>query len=71
MDLVWYILAAFLGSVVVNIIYFKSTSFGTLNIDDSNPEKDVYRIDIEHLDKIAKKKYIQLKVKTGVDLSQK
>ena len=71
MDLIWILLAAFLGSVLTNVIYFKSTAFGTLKIDNSNPGKDVYRLDIEHLDKVSKKKYIQLKIETGADLSQK
>lgn len=38
------------------------TRFGTLNIDSSDPEKDVYSIDIRDLDTIKKKKYIWLKI---------
>ena len=35
---------------------------GTLVIDKSNPEKDLYRIDLDDLDAIEKKKRVDLKV---------
>lgn len=44
---------------------------GTLRIDRSNPSKDIYRIDINDLDKLAKKSRIVLKVDNNADLSQK
>ena len=71
MEFLWIALAAFLGSVITSLIYSKFTAFGILKIDNSNPEKDVYRLDITRLDEISKKKYIRLRVESGVDLSQK
>ncbi len=42
---------------------------GTLRIDHSNPEKDVYRFEIDDLDKLSTKKHIVLKVDNTADLS--
>ena len=44
---------------------------GVLRIDHSNPEKDVYRFDIENLDALSTKSRIVLKVDNDADLSQK
>lgn len=43
---------------------------GTLKIDTSNPDKDVYRIEIDRLDRLTKKRRIILKVDPKADLSQ-
>lgn len=61
------------GSVLCNVLciaYIKRT-YGTLRIDHSNPEKDIYRFDIDDLDSLAKKKRIILLVDNNADLSQK
>ena len=44
---------------------------GVLRIDHSNPEKDIYRIDIKELDRLDRKRYVVLKVDNHADLSQK
>lgn len=44
---------------------------GTLRIDHSNPEKDVYLFEIDSLDTISKKKRIVLKIDHNANLSQK
>ena len=44
---------------------------GTLRIDHSNPEKDVYRFEIDNLDRLRNKKHIRLKIDNNADLSQK
>lgn len=43
---------------------------GELLIDDSNPNKDIYRVEVESLDDLGDKDTITLKVKTGQDLSK-
>ena len=61
------------GSLLCNlasIVYIKRTC-GTLRIDHSNPEKDIYRFDIDDIDSLSKKKRIILKVDNHADLSQK
>ena len=59
------------GSLVTNIICLVKQASGTLRIDHSNPEKDVYRIEIDDLDVLSKKKQVVLKVDNNADLSQK
>ena len=44
---------------------------GTLKIDHSDPEKDLYRFEIEDLDKLRKRKFIVLEIDNRADLSQK
>lgn len=71
-----YILVAIAG-VLVGIIasyvfQVVQTAYGTLRIDHTDPEKDLYRIDIDgNFDNISKEKRIILKVDNNADLSQK
>lgn len=51
-----------IGMLIDEIIsYFKKTS-GTLQINHSNPEKDVYKFCIDDLDILDKKKSITIKI---------
>lgn len=59
------------GVIFTAIIYRISSSSGTLKIDHSNPEKDVYRFEIDDLDSLSKKKSILMKIDNHADLSQK
>lgn len=63
-----FVLGLLVGSLIISI---KHLSKGTLRIDHSNPEKDVYRFEIDNLDGLSKKKRIVLKVDNKADLSQK
>ena len=66
-----YFIGFVIGCVISNIIFAIRYSFvGTLRIDHSNPEKDVYRFDINDLDKLNKKNRIVLKIDHHADLSQ-
>lgn len=69
--LIGYILGVITYAIVATIYDCFRYGWGTLKIDHSNPEKDVYRIDIEDLDKLDKKKRVILKVDHQADLSQK
>lgn len=71
--MVYLILTYILGvatSVIINLIFFKRT-YGMLRIDRSNPEKDLYLIEIDDLEQLTKRKRITLKVDNHADLSQK
>ena len=60
------------GSLLCNVasaIYIRRT-YGTLRIDHSNPEKDVYRFEIDDIDSLSRKKRIVLKVDNCAMLSQ-
>lgn len=43
---------------------------GTLRIDRISSDKDVYRFEIDNLDKLSNRKYILMKVDPNADLSQ-
>ena len=60
------------GSLLCNLIsisYLRKYC-GILRIDHSNPEKDVYRFDIDDIDSLSNKKRIVLKIDNNADLSQ-
>lgn len=59
------------GIGVMLLYMVLKTAFGTLRIDHHNPEKDVYRFEIDDLDKIKSRKRVVLKVDNDADLSQK
>lgn len=44
---------------------------GIIRIDHSNPEKDLYRFEIDNLELLEQKKKIILKIDHYADLSQK
>ena len=71
----WFVIGIIVGVTVTGIfsaILVKvRTSYGTLKIDHSNSEKDIYRFDVDDLDGLSKKKHITLKVDNNADLSQK
>lgn len=67
-----FILGLSTGGIIVDIIlifYYKME--GILKIDHSNPDKDIYRIEIDDLDGLPNKKHVVLKIEDDADLSQK
>ena len=72
MEYLLILIGLVVGSIVSNIIFFiRYRTVGTLRIDHSDPVKDVYRIEIDDLDGLIKKKHVILKVDNNADLSQK
>lgn len=69
--LLWFVVGVSIGSIIASIIFYVRSSNGTLRIDCTNPEKDVYRLEIDDLDKLSKKKHVILKIDSHADLSQK
>lgn len=65
------VISFMLGMIINNIHYRFVGISGKLKIDHSNPEKDIYRLEIEDLDSLNKKKHVTLKVIHNADLSQK
>ena len=65
------ILGFMFGVVITIIVIMNKTTNGILKIDHSNPEKDVYRIELGDLDELSKKKTVILTVDNDADLSQK
>ena len=64
------VVGALIGAFVTGIAYDAQAGFGTLHIDHSNPEKDVYRLEIDKFDDISKKKRVTLHINHNANLSQ-
>lgn len=61
-----------IGMVIATLFFFNPrTTFGVLRVDHSNPEKDIYRFEIDNLDKLRTKKKVILMIDHHADLSQK
>ena len=58
------------GSIANAIFGFYYKPEGALRIDHSNLEKDIYRIEINDLDGLSKKKHVVLKIDNHANLSQ-
>lgn len=59
------------GAIICVFWQHVTMGYGILRIDHSNPEKDVYRLEIDNLDQLNKKSRIHVKVDHHADLSQK
>lgn len=71
-----YILVAMVGIAIGMFVSYMvlvgKTAYGTLRIDHTDPEKDLYRIDIDgNFDNISKEKRVVLKIDNNANLSQK
>jgi hypothetical protein len=71
MEFIPFIVGVVLGTILTVLLWCTKKPSGTLRIDRSNPEKDIYRFDIDNFDSLAKQKEIVLKVDNNADLSQK
>ena len=58
----WLIVGFVVGLLMDVIVRLLERPAGVLKIDCSNPEKDVYRFEIDDLDSLHKKKRIVLKI---------
>ena len=65
-----FIVGVLAGSIIYAIMQGIFVAHGTLRIDHSDPEKDVYRFEIGDLDKLNRKSYVELKIDHHADLSQ-
>lgn len=68
--LVCWLTGIIVGLIVTTTIVGVKSAIGTLRIDSSNEEKDIYRLDIHDLEKVPNKKYIILRVDKNANLSQ-
>ena len=69
--LLWFTLGALVEAIISSIWQVIRSTRGVLRIDHSNPAKDVYRIELDNLDAINRKKYVELKIDHDAHLSQK
>lgn len=71
MEYILVIVGVLIGSLITNILYLAKRANGVLQIDHSDPGKDVYRFKIDDLDSINGKSHIVLTIDHDADLSQK
>lgn len=65
-----FLLGFIAGTIIACVAAAFKQAYGTLKIDRSDPEKDIYRICLDKLDDLPKKKRVMLKVDPYADLSQ-
>ena len=70
MDYLILFVCSLVSSIVTMIVMYLTSARGTLRIDHSNPEKDVYRIEINNLEDLSRKKRVILDVDNSAILSQ-
>lgn len=70
MDYLILFACCFVSSIVTMIVMYLTSAHGTLRIDHSNPEKDVYLLEINDLDVLSRKKKVILDVDNSAILSQ-
>ena len=63
-----FILGLIIGGLIVLIFHHRITVSGELLIDHTDPEKDIYRINVNNLDDLSKKKRVILKVDNNAKL---
>lgn len=66
----WFIVGLLVGVVLGVYIHNRLNTMGTLRIDHTNPEKDIYRIELDDFDGLSKKKHVLLQVDNNAVLSQ-
>lgn len=71
MDILLLVAGVLIGIIICSVINIFEVTHGTLRIDHSNPDKDIYRFEIDDLDKLKNKSRIKLKIDHEADLSQK
>lgn len=62
-DVVLLISGVVIGINGCRLYFLLRSAYGVLKINETNPEKDIYRLEIEDLDSLRKKKQIVLKIK--------
>lgn len=69
--LFWFTIGNVFGSCISAIIYNRMKAFGTLRIEHPELDTDVYRIEIDNFDILAKKMKVILRVKDETNPSLK
>ncbi len=70
-DHVLMLLIGFIGGLLaVRAWIYCDSGKGTLKIDSSNPEKDVYRFDIDKFEDLETKSQIIMKIERNAHISQ-
>ena len=64
MEVYGFVVLGIIFGVIMTLLIIKGISgSGVLKIDDHNPEKDIYRLEIDNLEELSEVKQVILKVK--------
>lgn len=67
----WMLIGVIIGAILMQIVNYLISAHGTLKIDHSDSNKDIYRLVIDDLEELSKKNYVFLEIDHNADLSQK
>ena len=67
----WMLIGVIIGAILMQIVNYLISAHGTLKIDHSDSNKDIYRFVIDDLEELSKKSYVFLEIDHNADLSQK
>lgn len=70
-NFLWILIGVTIGVILTQIANYLRSAHGTLKIDHSDSNKDVYRLVIDDLEELSKKNYVFLEIDHDADLSQK
>lgn len=70
MEYLWCLISLFIGAIAMHILNHKRRPDGVLRIDHTNPEKDLYRFEIDNLDNLSARNRIVLRVDNDAKLSR-
>lgn len=68
MEFIFFTLGIIFGGAVTNILFYRNTEFGILRIDRHDPEKELYKIEINSFDILSRRKRVILKVDNDAKL---
>lgn len=68
--MLYFTIGVIVGAIINSLWLHLLTGHGTLRIDHSDPEKDIYRLEIDNLDQINRKNRLYVKIDHHADLSQ-
>lgn len=70
MEMIIFLIGMSVGSIIATITMHIFSASGTLRIDHNNPDKDIYRIEIDSTDAIDKRTRMYLKIDHNANFSQ-
>ena len=70
-ELLMCVITSLVSSIVTVLIIFFKSAHGTLRIDHSDSNKDIYRLELDDLDVLTRKKLVILDIDHHANLSQK
>ena len=70
MEYIFLIIGILLGCIITSLMFFVKSSTGTLKVDHSDPEKDIYRLEIDDLAELTRSTKIILRVDNNAHISQ-